>query len=539
MEIEVPHISTISVSEEKVINSFLETEHTSYNVCEGKVFETLVQTGDSYDVKSCSSELEHAKFGIEKLEDINVNISTSDACNLNFLECEIDTSTIEEREAAKIDNAKIERENIDENISLPSDEEDEENPLSLAFSNISADKSIAGKEQTTPQSRNPVHQYCFQATSNQTFSDISSVSSDSGMSGFDMELYRKSPYYKPQPLVKKEQEMRKESIVKTLEVTPLKGCQTPVSFYDSHLSYYKHLFNHVYALCEEAYKKGHGLSTYDNVVPRLMQFESISKDELEYLRGELESILGENYFDLSQPSDLSSTDGEYESDSFKSDKQVEIHTAKKSTEIEPEEQDKKEGNAEMKRNQTSPINLSIPSIEKTLLQIPLLLDHSPQRKHAGSPLLSPPRKVAVLAVPPTVKVVPKEKKTEICPTVTCSVSTQSTTTSTQQASIPDQTDIVSSSVPLKPETRHAIAEISSVKPLNTSLGQGQTFSPPKAGDKLYVLGYYYITSDNRTIKVEVHSKEGKANYQKVYTFYKISELVNHFCHFFYININCF
>ena len=206
MEIEVPHISTISVSEEKVINSSLETKHTSDNVCEGKVFETLMQTGDSYDVKSCSSESEHTQFGIEKLEDIDVDISTSNACNRNFLECEIDTSTIEQRKAAEIDNAKIARENIDENISLPSDEE---NPLSLAFSNISADKSIAGKEQTTPQPHNPVHQYCFQAMSNQTFSDMSSVSSDSGMSGFDMELYRKSPYYKPQPLVKKEQEMRK------------------------------------------------------------------------------------------------------------------------------------------------------------------------------------------------------------------------------------------------------------------------------------------------------------------------------------------
>ena len=201
--------------------------------------------------------------------------------------------------------------------------------------------------------------------------------------------------------------------------------------------------------------------------------------------------------------------------SFKSDEQVEIPTEKKSTEREAEEQDKKEGNTEMKRNQTSPMNLSIPSAEKTLPKIPLHLDRSPQHKCAGSPLLSPPHKVAVLPVPLTVKVVPKEKKPEICPPIICSVSTQSTTTSTQQASIPDQTDIVSSSVPPKPETCHAIAEISSVKPLKTSLGQGQTFSPPKAGDKLYVLGYYYITSDNRTIKVEVHSKEGKAKYQQV------------------------
>ena len=120
---------------------------------------------------------------------------------------------------------------------------------------------------------------------------------------------------------------------------------------------------------------------------------------------------------------MSSTDGEYESDSFKSDEQVEIPMVKKSTEIEAEEQDKKEGNAEMKRNQTSPMNLSIPSTEKTLPKIPLHLDHSPQCKHAGSPLLSPPCKVAVLAVPPTVKVVPKEKKLEICPAITCSVST--------------------------------------------------------------------------------------------------------------------
>ena len=70
----------------------------------------------------------------------------------------------------------------------------------------------------------------------------------------------------------------------------------------------------MYALCEEAYKIGHGLSAYDNVVPRLMRFELISNDELEYLWGELESILAENYFDLSQPSDLSSMDGEYESE---------------------------------------------------------------------------------------------------------------------------------------------------------------------------------------------------------------------------------
>ena len=103
MEIEVTHISTISVSEEKVINSSVETKHTSDNVCEGKVFEALMQTGDSYDVKSCSSESEHAKFGIEKLEDINVDISTSDSCNRNFFECEIDTSTIKQREAAEID----------------------------------------------------------------------------------------------------------------------------------------------------------------------------------------------------------------------------------------------------------------------------------------------------------------------------------------------------------------------------------------------------------------------------------------------------
>ena len=333
--------------------------------------------------------------------------------------------------------------------------------------------------------------------------------------------------------------MQKESIVKTLEVTSLKGCQAAVTFYDSRSSYYKHLFNHVYALCEEAYKIGHCLSMYDNIVPRLMQFESISKDELEYLRGELESILGENYFDLSQPSDLSSMDGEYETDSFKSDDQVKISAEKMSTGTQEEEEEKKEISTEMKRNQTFPINLSIATEEKTFPNIPVDLNPSPQCKCPGSPILLPPRKVAVLAVPPTVKVVPKEKKPEICTVITCSVSTQSTTTSTQQASIPDQTNIVSSSVPLQAETHHAIAEISSVKPLKTSLGQGQTFSPPKPGDKLYVLGYYYITSDNRTIKVEVHSKEGKAKYQKVSNFHKITNMLIFLFRFIYIMINHF
>ena len=49
---------------------------------------------------------------------------------------------------------------------------------------------------------------------------------------------------------------------------------------------------------------------------------SLFLNELEYLRGELESILGENYFDLSEVSDLSSTDGEYDSDNFKNDDQM-------------------------------------------------------------------------------------------------------------------------------------------------------------------------------------------------------------------------
>ena len=85
MEIEVPNISNISVSEEKVINSSLQTKHISDNVSEGKVCETVPQTGDSYDVKSCSSQSEDAQFGIEKLEDVDVHISTSDACNGNSL----------------------------------------------------------------------------------------------------------------------------------------------------------------------------------------------------------------------------------------------------------------------------------------------------------------------------------------------------------------------------------------------------------------------------------------------------------------------
>ena len=221
---------------------------------------------------------------------------------------------------------------------------------------------------------------------------------------------------------------------------------------------------------------------------------------------------------------MSSTDGEYETDSFKSEDQVKMAAEKMINETEQEKQENKEKNSEIKRNQSSPINLSLPAGEKTIPNISVQLNPSPQCKHPGSPILLPPHKVAVLAVPPTVKVVPKEKKLDILAVITCSVSTQSTTTSTQQASIPDETNVVSSSVSSQPQTRHAITEISSLKPLKPSLGQGQMFCPPKPGDKPYVLSYYSITSDTRTIQVEVHSKEGKAKYQQVSTFPKTANL---------------
>ena len=181
MDNEVPQISNISASEEKVCENSLQNENISDNVGEGKVLEAVSQSGNSYDVKSCLSETENVELGIEKVEDVHVHISSPED---NSHQHEMHNATIKEIESAEGDNTEITRENIDENISLPMDQEGE-NIISLPFSDISAEKSIpfvdpaAGKEQSpSPKPRKPAHQYCFQATSNEGFSDISSVSSD-------------------------------------------------------------------------------------------------------------------------------------------------------------------------------------------------------------------------------------------------------------------------------------------------------------------------------------------------------------------------
>ena len=67
------------------------------------------------------------------------------------------------------------------------------------------------------------HPYCFQAMSRYQYSNTyESDSSSSNLSGFNMDLYKKSQYYKPQPPTppkKKDKDHRKETIVKMLEVT--------------------------------------------------------------------------------------------------------------------------------------------------------------------------------------------------------------------------------------------------------------------------------------------------------------------------------
>ena len=234
MNIEVPQISNISVSdisvlEKKCTDISLQNlnEAISDDVDEGKVLETVLQSGNSYDEKHSESETENVKIAIQKVEDLDVNISSPEGSVMEVQQTntvpsqhEIDTPTIaqnsdsfpENCKSTERENARISRENIDENMSLPMDQE-EENVLSLPFSEIRGNKSSpsvdqnAGKEQCPHKPPKLAHQFCFQATSNEGYSDISSVSSDSGMSSFNMELYRKSPYYKQQPVVKKEQEM--------------------------------------------------------------------------------------------------------------------------------------------------------------------------------------------------------------------------------------------------------------------------------------------------------------------------------------------
>ena len=150
---------------------------------------------------------------------------------------------------------------------------------------------------------------CFQATSWQPGKRKREIySDDSSSSGpVDKKLYRKSRYWKPEPPKKPKQKTEEN------KAEP-KACSRGVTMYDSRSPYYHHLFRHVYNLCQEAQKLRIDFGNFEELSSHILRFdtEHLSKDDMLYVHTELETILGDNYFDESSrdESTLFSTDEE-------------------------------------------------------------------------------------------------------------------------------------------------------------------------------------------------------------------------------------
>ena len=116
-------------------------------------------------------------------------------------------------------------------------------------------------------------------------SDESSLDSEAGRNLFSQQAPVKSAKARPGPATR---------------------CTGPEIF-NSRLSYYKHLYHHVYSLCEDARQYGHKTPHLDKYINKIFTWQPMSKDDLSYVRTEMEGILGDNYFDSSEHSDLDET----------------------------------------------------------------------------------------------------------------------------------------------------------------------------------------------------------------------------------------
>ena len=269
-----------------------------------------------------------------------------------------------------------------------------------------------------------------------------------------MKLYWKSTNFRPDP-------ERIATVGKTLKLSASKG----PTFYNSRSSYYRHLFNHVYNLTGEAQRLKMDISHISHLTPRVLKFVPIEKDDLLYLRGQLKAILGENYFDASDRSDMeSTTDGESEIPDNESLVDMEVETKScddgQSTDQSP----------------VSPINLSG---KNGLKHSPSPLDMPSSKRFAGT---STQARVKTTCV------------------VTCTSSSTASSTSQTSASTLLTGDRIQHS-----ETRHAVAEFPTFPlPLLCSpMKPSQEFIPRKETDKPWVMGYYVMRSNGRVIKVEV------------------------------------
>ena len=309
--------------------------------------------------------------------------------------------------------------------------------------------------------------YSFQAVTSAETTKDSEAEEENPLASFSMELYWKSSNFRPNP-------ERLATVGKTLKLSASKG----PAFYKSRFSYYRYLFNHVYNLTAKAQRLKLDILHISHLTPPVLKFVPIEKDDLLYLHGQLEAILGENYFDASDRSDMeSTTDRESEipnNESNGSLVDIEVETTLcndgQSTDLNP----------------VSPVNLS----GKNGL------------KHSPSPLEMPSSKKFAGSCTET-----WVKTTCI---VTCSSSTTSSSASqTSTPTLPTGDRIQHS------ETWCAVAEFPTfpLPLLHSPMKPCQEFIPRKETDKLWVMGYYVTWSNGHVIEVEFQSKEAKEKYE--------------------------
>ena len=143
-----------------------------------------------------------------------------------------------------------------------------------------------------------------------------------------MSKYKKSPYYKhykPQPRLERPKH-RSDSSAITKTLSAGMGASKGPTFYNSRSPYYRRLFMHVFSLLEEARQLKIDTSHIDHIASCVLQFKNVEKDKLVFLRTQLETTLGENYFDAECGSDDSFWSTDEEQASQESDSVVHSHS---------------------------------------------------------------------------------------------------------------------------------------------------------------------------------------------------------------------
>ena len=305
---------------------------------------------------------------------------------------------------------------------------------------------------------------------------------------FSMHLYKKSPFYQPQP-------ERCHAVNKTLAASASKGS----FFYDSRSSYYKHLFSQVFELTSVAKKLGIDISHLSHLTSLVLSFMSIEKDKLLYLRTQLESILGENYFDESDTADCSdmewTTDEEKDHSQEGSEVELDINS---SSEYQSSVHSHSECDLPLNLGQKgSPSSIDSPApkdLSSGTVEVP-----SETNGNDFSPQLAAAKSVSSST----------GKATQTTCVVTCSTDTAATLSTNNPHSGKAE------------KIRTAVAELPAELPayllptLNTPEKPGQEFRPRRENDKPYVMGYYVMKSDGCVIELELHSKELKEKYDQV------------------------